>query len=352
VAPTEGGLDYKYTVTIGFDGPPPPDDFPPVPAYQPGVVRPEPGWYAGSLHCHTVYSYDTHISGTPRTAPELIDRHADAGYDFVCITDHNSARAHHDLATIAESHPDMLLLFGNELTTLNGHANTLGIAPGARFDFRLVPGDGRIPAIIAEAHAQDALFVVNHPFQNCPDCAWRYSEDEWAEADAVEVWNREWSETNRMAVDWWDTMLKAGRRIPAVGGSDYHRGDSPLSPATWVHAADLSRASVLNAIREGRSFLSDGARGPKVFLTANDGAALPGDAVEWTAPLAVSIRVVNGAGTVLRLIHHAGEACLPVEGDDVTLSHTVPTGPNAYVRAELTRPDGGMAAMTNPIFAS
>jgi predicted metal-dependent phosphoesterase TrpH len=352
VAPTDGGLDYQYTITVGFDGPPPPDDFPPVPAYRPGVVRPDSGWYAGSLHCHTVYSYDTHISGTPRTALELIDRHADAGYDFVCITDHNSARAHHDLAAIAESHPDMLLLFGNELTTLNGHANTLGIAPGARFDFRLVPGDGRIPAIIADAHAQDALFVVNHPFQNCPDCAWRYPDHEWENADAIEVWNREWSETNRMAVDWWDKMLKAGRRIPAVGGSDYHRGDSPLSPATWVYAADLSRESVLKAVREGRSFLTDGARGPGICLTANDGPALPGDARQWTAALPVSIRVVNGGGTSLRLIHHAGEDCFAVDGDDVTLSHSVPPGRNAYVRAELTRPNGDMAAMTNPIFAA
>jgi hypothetical protein len=350
VAPTDGGLAYKYTVTLGFDGAPPPAEFQSVPVHAPGIVRPEAGWYAGSVHCHTAYSYDAHMTGTPSTVPELIDRHAGAGYDFVVITDHNSARAHHDFAAVAKSHPEMLLLFGNELTTLHGHANTLGITPGRHFDFRLDPGDARLPTIIAETHAQDALFVVNHPFQKCPDCAWRFPEEEWRDADAIEVWNREWKDRDRMAVDWWDEMLKAGRRIPAVGGSDYHRDNNPLSPATWVHADNLSREAVLSAIRKGRSFITDGARGPQIFLTTADGSTIPGDAVEWTRALPVSVRVVGGAGMSLRLVHQGGESCLPVDADDVTLSSSAPPGPNAYVRAELLRPNGDVAALTNPIY--
>lgn len=347
LVPTPGGLGYRYTITLGFDGPPAPTEFAPVPAYNPGVVRAGAGWYAGSLHCHTHYSYDTHIGGPPRTAPEVIGMHAEAGYDFVAITDHNAARAHFDLASIVQSHPGMLLLFANELTTLNGHANTIGIVPGARFDFRLVPGDGLLPGIVSEVQTQGGVFIVNHPFQNCPDCAWRYPESEWERADAIEVWNREWSDTNRQAVDWWDGMLKAGRRIPAVGGSDYHRGDSPLSPCTWVHADNLSRAAVLSAIRHGRAFMTDGPRGPKVFLTG-PGGALPGDTARGA--LEVSARVTGGAGCTLRFVCHAGESLVPVASDDATLPFSAPAGPNAYVRAELLRADGSMAAMTNPIF--
>lgn len=347
LAPTSGGLGYRYTITFGFDGPPAPRAFVPVPAYNPGVVRVGAGWYAGSLHCHTHYSYDTHIGGPPRTAPELIRMHADAGYDFVAITDHNAARAHFDVAAIAARHPGMLLLFGNELTTLNGHANTLGISPGARFDFRLMPGDRLLPGLITEVQDQGGVFIVNHPFQNCPDCAWRYPAQEWARADAIEVWNREWSDTNRQAVDWWDAMLKEGRRIPAVGGSDYHRGDSPLSPATWVHAENLSRAAVLAAIRRGRAVMTDGARGSRVILAA-EGGALPGDTVR--GPLEVYARVTGGAGLTLRFVHQSGESRAPVETDDALLAFTAPPGPNAYARAELLRPDESMAAMTNPIF--
>jgi hypothetical protein len=39
-----------------------------------------------------------------------------------------------------------------------------------------------------------------------------------------------------------------------------------------------------------------------------------------------------------------------VDADDVTLSSSAPPGPNAYVRAELLRPNGDVAALTNPIY--
>lgn len=347
LAPTSGGLGYRYTITLGFEGPDASDEFAAVPAYNPGVVRARAGWYVGGLHCHTHYSYDTHIGGPPRTPSELIGMHADAGYDFVAMTDHNAARAHFDMADIAQAYPDLLLLFGNELTTLNGHANTIGIHPGARFDFRLMPGDGALPRIIEHVHDQGGLFIVNHPFQNCPDCAWRYPGHEWSRADALEVWNREWSDTNRRAVDWWDEMLKAGRRLPAIGGSDYHRGDSPLSPATWVYAENLSRAAILAAIRRGRAFMTDGAGGPRVFL-AGEGGTLPGE----TAPgrLEVYARVVGGKGLTLRYVHQSGEWRVAVEADDAVFAFAAPSGAHPYVRAELLRPDESMAAMTNPIF--
>ncbi|HEY3267014.1 MAG TPA: CehA/McbA family metallohydrolase [Armatimonadota bacterium] len=345
-------LRYRYEITIGFDGPPAADN--PYPDYEPGVVKAKPGWYCGGLHNHTLYSYDSHIGGTPHTLSSLMDLFQADGYDFLAVTDHNQPRTHLDAAAAAAEHPDMLLILGNELTSLHGHANALFAPPGTSFDFRLDPGDGRLPAIIDEAHRLGALFVVNHPRQKCRDCTWRYPEPEWRAADAMEVWNRPWADTNRQSTDLWDGLLKQGRKLPAVGGADYHRGDAPLTPATWVYAHELSLAGVREAIQLGRAFLSESPKGPKLFLSTEDGGAMPGDTVTpfGDSPVPLRVRVVGGAGCSLRLITRFGERCVPIATDNQTVREAVSPGPTgaSYLRAELLRDNGDVAALTNPIY--
>ena len=56
----------------------------------------------------------------------------------------------------------------------------------------------------------------------CSLCPWLF-EFEGIIYDAVEVWNGPMRKDNLKAVKWWDDQLKQGRRLPAIGGSDYHR---------------------------------------------------------------------------------------------------------------------------------
>ncbi|MDQ4074816.1 MAG: CehA/McbA family metallohydrolase [Chloroflexota bacterium] len=342
------GVSYTYTITLSFDGPKPPERMPDVPTYDLGVIVGAPGWYAGNLHAHTIHSDGR------RTLEELVEQNRAAGFHFLAPTDHNATRPHYHFAEVAQAHPDHLLLAGVEVTSPYGHANIIGQYPGHWFDFRIDGGDGRLPGIITEAHRQGAVVMLNHPFATCTTCAWRFPMDEWSEADAIEVWNGAWTPDDRLAVDWWDSLLKIGRRIHAYGGTDYHGGDNPLVPAIWVYANNLSQPAIMEGLRLGRTFLSEGPNGPKLYLTAR-GEVLPGGLItpgrDGTVPVAV--RVVEGQGLLLRLVWATGEDKLSVKAGDVTLEYAVPVSPTrtaSYVRVELLYPDGRVAALTNPIY--
>ena len=126
-------------------------------------------------------------------------------------------------------------------------------------DFRTRPGDSsRIANIASRAHRAGALISINHPFALCGGCSWSY--DAAARGfDAIEVWNGPWDFTDEPALKMWDKILQSGRRITAIASSDSHRPDTPIGkPTTHVAAENLSRQSLLQAIREGHAYLTDG----------------------------------------------------------------------------------------------
>ncbi len=346
------GLSYRYTVTFSFGGAAPPRNFPAPPPYDPGVLKNEAGWYAGNMHAHTIHS------DGGRTLPDMVRRCADAGFDFVVSTEHNSPTAHYRFPEAARANPGVLLLYGDEWTSPGGHANITGQTPGYWFDFRVDPGDGKLPAVIAEAHRQKALFTINHPFAACTSCTWLYPSSEWATADAIEVWNGVWTPEDKRAVDLWDGLLKAGRRITALGGTDYHRGEDALIPATLVYAKNLSRSAVMDGLRGGHAYLTEGPRGPKLLLSLPGQLALPGDAVRVKGDTAqVEVKIEGGDGMRLHFIWADGEATVPVVGENAIVLQTVPLRASGtagakrnYARAELWRSPSSLAALSNPMY--
>jgi hypothetical protein len=151
------------------------------------------------------------------------------------------------------------------------------------------------------------------------------------------VWNGAWHEHNGVALAWWDSLLRAGRRVVAVGGSDTHHLQRPEPadrlgrPTTWAYVgADRSVAGVLSALRKGQVFISHDVDGPQLYLTRN------------------SARVLGGAGATLRLLSRGGvDTSVTVASDDWTTG--VVTRPESYVRAELAHGDE-MLALTNPLW--
>lgn len=342
---TPNGLGYKYTITLKFDGGAPPGEFPPVPTYDPGILNPDSGWYAGSLHNHT------HHSDGGQTVERLIALHAAAGYHFVAGTDHNQNRHHWEFAGAAAAHPGILLLFGNEITGPFGHMNVTGITPGYWYDFRWDGGEGRLKQAIAEAHRQGAIATVNHPFQGCTTCYWRHPEQEWVAADAIEVWNGRWCPENEQAMTLWDGLLKQGRHIHALGGSDFHREGNAMVPCVWVNAANLSQPAIMDALRHGRVVVAESPNAPRLYLTVN-GVGPGGEAPNPGGWLSAEIRVTGGAGFVLRLVRADGARERKVNGDDFVWKEAFRSESvhPAYVRAELRYPDGRMCALTNPVY--
>ncbi len=345
------GLKYRYTVRLSFDGPAPPSEMPQAPKFDQGTLNPKADWYLGDLHAHTLHSDGN------KTLSQLTQQHVDAGFDFFVSTDHNTNRAHFEFATAVREHPKELILYGEEVTHPMMHANVIGCRPGSLFDMRIAPDvvtENHLSKVIAQAHRDGAIFSVNHPFYwGATD--WRISPDEWKDGDGVEVWNVGWSAANQAALDHWDALLQKGRHLVALSGSDTHGGGVGGSPAVHVYAQNLSRDAIMDGLRKGHVFLSENTKGAQIYLSVRGKSALPGDTLQWSAgnPLPVQVRVIGGDGMTLRLVWPGGEAKLPVDKHIVTISRDIAldASRNAnYIRAELIKPDGRMAALTNPIY--
>ncbi len=336
---------YKYTITFSFDGPK--ADAMPRISYDP-VINAQPGWYAVDFHSHTIHSDGA------GTLDEVAAFHAAAGYDAFNNTDHNTMTAQLDFPEVGAKHPSMLLLAGEEVSTFNGHANVIGAEPADWYDPRMVPGDGRLPMLLEKVHKDGALFSINHPFAG--KLGWAFPPEEWEQVDAIEILNGGWfGADDRQAADLWDSLLKSGRHITGVGGSDTHAKTADLKVLTWVWAENLSREAIVDGVRNGRAFISYQKRGPLPYISVPGTSALPGDAVRIgkRESVPVQIRVVGGKGMTLRLIWQDGETKMPLERVFSRIEYDVPVGPKlkrSYVRLEVQRADGVVFALTNPIW--
>jgi len=339
-------IRYKYTITFSFDGPRL-DSMPEVP-YDP-IIRNEPGWYTVDLHTHTIHS------DGQGTLDEVAAFHASAGYDAMVNTDHNVMTAQFDFPEVAARYPNMLFLAGEEISTLSGHANVIGAKPGGWYDPRMIPGDGRLPKLIEKVHREGALFSVNHPFAKAP-MGWAFPPEEWTNADSMEIFQGGWfGADDRQAADLWDSLLKSGKRITGVGGTDTHAKTANLKVLTWVWAENLSREAIVDGIRKGHVFISYQKSGPLPYISVPGTSALPGDTVRIgnQESVPVQVRVVGGKDMTLRLVWQDGETKIPIDRTFARIEYSVPVKASlsrSYVRLEVQRADGVVFALTNPIY--
>jgi hypothetical protein len=188
----------------------------------------------------------------------------------------------------------------------------------------------------------------------------------------MEVWQAPWRFYNWESLERWDSLLRAGQRVVAVGGSDAHyvppaepRHPHGLAePTTYVCAEDASEESILEGIRRGRVFVSDAPNGAHVILTAAAGGdwrfeAMMGDTIEAKEGQRVRFRaqVHGGMDRRLWLLTDAGVLdIIPLTDVDSTFEFTLEPAGRSYVRAELRgwrgRPERGEVvwAMGNPIW--
>jgi hypothetical protein len=270
-------------------------------------------------------------------------------------TDHNVTTAQFDFPEIGPKYPSMLLIAGEEVSTLSGHANVIGARPGDWYDPRMLPGDGRLPKLIEKVHKDGALFSINHPFAKAP-MGWSFAKEEWASADSMEVFQGGWfGADDRQATDLWDGLIKSGRHITGVGGTDTHAKASNLKVLTWVWAENLSREAIADGIRKGRVFISYQKRSPLPYISVPGTSALPGDTVRIgkREKVPVHIRVVGARGMTLRLVWQDGETKTSLDRTFARIEYDVPVKTSlsrSYVRLEVQRADGTVFALTNPIW--
>ena len=309
-------------------------------------IRRGEAWYAGDLHVHTYHSDGNESAAAVARAAR------EAGLDFIAITDHNNTT--HQLEPLAA--PGLLVIGGEEVTTPGGHANVWGLRGWrSEIDFRVPPGPGSIEPLVTAATARGALFSINHPVLECGGCAWEHEIP--AGIASMEVWNG--PSAQPAAVAWWERLLREGRRITAVGASDWHRAPAVLGRASVrVRADELSAPAILAAIRAGRVVVMADARTPPPVLTVRAGAATaavgdtlrmrPGDALE------VEVTATDPAFTGARA-HLVGDG---EAAGDAPLSPAAPARfrrtatANGTLRAEVRASDGSLIALTNPVYVA
>jgi len=345
VAP--GGVDVTVEVTATNHARPSTegDDNPGSPATfaAPAARDAQAGrrWYSGALHLHT-----THSDGTLSPA-SLADAVRSAGFDFFAVTDHNNT------THSRESLPGVPLhIVGEEVTTPAGHANVWGLPADAWIDFRVRqsdPGAARaIDALVAEASRAGALVAINHPVDTCAGCSWEHEVP--AALDAIEIWNGG-REPQQPAIAIWDRLLRSGRRVTAVGASDWHRAPAPIdTPAVRVLADSLTQADILDAIRQSRVIVVRDTRvePPSVRATCGSSTASIGETLVCggNEHIAIHVGTSGTSGGRAELFWNGDRSKSKPASNDVAFEVRAAAG---YLRVHLFAADGSTAAITNPI---
>jgi len=347
---------------------------------EPGVVVDAPGWYRGDLHCHTPESSDAWKSGSALAPAQWAAEARRTGLDYLAMTDHNVVSQNLHLA--ADAGPDVLLMAGEEMTNwFHGHATVSGIDPGDWLDWRQAPaglplpsGKARIQDFLAVARDMGAYVSAAHPL--AANLSWQFFADgdldPAARPAGIEVWTGPFQPDDELALLKWDDLLRRGWRTWVNGGSDLHGvvNDGGFvfgTPTTVVYAERLSKRAVVDALRQGRSFVTRVPDGVEIYLTATGpagqrqvvGGSIYGGPLEVAA---VEVLVRRAAGMRLILLRDGIPISItPITADEQTVRTQVPILVGGYVRAEVrgqpfvdpanplaSRLD--MEALTNPIF--
>ena len=213
------------------------------------VFSDRPGvWLRCQLHCHTTNS-DGEASPS-----ELCEVYASLGFDAVAITDHWHVTRHDAGA--------LVMIPGSELSSRSssptGEAEALAIGvdrlPDEREPFESVEAMARW---IAD---QGGFPILCHPYWSGMESS---EADGAASLAAIEVWNgsSELLQGNGLSAVQWDAVSHSGRLLPGIATDDCHSppADSGLG-WTWVFAAERTGAAVVEALRAGRCYGSNGPR--------------------------------------------------------------------------------------------
>jgi hypothetical protein len=312
-----------------------------------------PGWYRGDLHLHTVHS-----DGQYDVAELIAAAHAN-GLDFIVSTDHNTSAANR--AWPAYRGDPLLVVAGEEVTTRHGHWLAVGLPEHGWVDWRYAPRDGVFPRFAADVRGVGGMVVAAHPAVPLPGSAWEFG---YAHVDALEVWNGRWNIDDEVSLRIWQRLLRQGRRVAAVAGSDSHGPHQPVGvPQTVVHAAELSTRALVECLRRGYSYIAQsGSVTIELAATcpSRDGAdvAGPGQVLRVSPETRVTVSaVISGApGTRAALITAGGSAGnATIAGSDPTrLQWEIDAAGARFARVEIRQssrhPFGAMVGLTNPVW--
>jgi predicted metal-dependent phosphoesterase TrpH len=327
-------------------------------------------WYRGDLHMHTAHSDGSCQSQSGHKVPcplfLTVQAAAARSLDFISVTDHNTDSHYNELRELQPFYDHLLLIPGREMTTFHGHFNVWGVTQF--MDWRVSQGGLDLNTVLRDARAKGGIASVNHAEapegEQCMGCRWMPAADaDMGLFSAVEVIN--YGEIMFSSAKYWDSQLRAGHRLAAVGGSDNHNATIPPGgvsaigwPTTAVEADELSVPAILNGIRAGRTFVDLTASRDKMVdfeVEANGVSAKMGGTLQVApgAGLQVHIQTIAAKGSTLHLLMDGEESSahppLPAEGS--TANATLTTGEGRHwLRVEVHDPSGANELMSSPLY--
>lgn len=209
-------------------------------------------WLRGNLHSHSTNS-DGWVS-----PQERVDRYVEAGYDFLCLSDHDritridSVRPRDGITLIqgVEIHPDNP--FGGRVY----HFLAYGVTED--LDAKKMPPQHVIDAV----HDQGGSIWLAHPYWS--NISVLRDVAPLRGLAGIEIFN---TVCERMARGesgsiWDEWMLHAATGVPAIANDDCHNnpihGDDEFQGWTMVRAADRTPQSILTAIATGAAYTTTG----------------------------------------------------------------------------------------------
>lgn len=269
------------------------------------------GWYYGDTHFHTIYSDNQVEFGAPiDTSANMAEAY---GVDWLVFTDHsfdlddvegdttknnpelerwNNMKT--DSAIAAQSHPDLLVMTGEELSCGNkAGANVHMLVYNSAF----FPGNGdgyegsKTPDMTCEKAIENVSVTgatgAAHPVVELKSVeVYMINRGNWAEEDILAKglnFDQAWNYTikpRQAGFDQWIQVLLTGRHMPLAGGTDAH-GDFNYQYSGWPENVPfggirtavkvdgaLTVESLVAAIRAGRMIATNG---PFVMLALVNG---------------------------------------------------------------------------------
>lgn len=298
-----------------------------------------------NLHTHTTHS-DGHF------APQSIIRlYANEGYDVLALTDHRQV---HDISPYdpcgmiliqgAEIHPDNPGNLRWHILCLNLPLDFKYAAPPDQYR-QVGNTDAPVQEVIDAVNAAGGVAAVAHPY-------WcQYGSEMVKKVKnyfAMEVYNTECRGIDKAySVQTWDELLLQGYKVNAIAVDDIHGPGALFGGWTVICAKERTRESVMEALREGAFYAS---QGPEFRSLAVDGTTVTAefsDVVECcflagTGRRAIACDAPLGPGSRMGVFNSAS-----VDVSTLKLRE-VPKGEN-FVRCHI-RDAKGRHAWSNPVY--
>lgn len=287
----------------------------------------------GDCHSHTVHSDG---AGTVAKTAAMVQS---AGLDFQFVTDHWGV-------TQKDECIEHGLWYGQEPVTQHHHLGILGLESAftPQMDFL---DDCR------RAQELGATIFVPHPCGWWPERVYTQEQKqivfELPDPFLMEICNgannmvNAFDYTDTAAVELWDNLLLAGKKVHAMGNTDAHAPHCIGMVWNGVLTQTNAQSEVLATLSQGRHFISDGP-----LLAIQSGEALMGSTIEIGSEITIHAADVRGL-LLLRVIADGKEVLRQDLLGQPSATLTISAQAERFVRAEIISNDG-RRAFSNPLY--